>query len=123
MEISVILSEKLSSPYEPRYVIVEKDNPEHILDDAQGYGYKTKRNAFACLGYKNRDKSKEKVILSYIKAHKKVIDSFDDAIFYEVKDDPDFKLDSDFIKTLFEENDLKFEGFTPSEFLRVFKRR
>ena len=50
----VIKSENLSSAYEERYVIVCKETNE-ILDDAQGYGYKTKQRAHASYAYKNRD--------------------------------------------------------------------
>ena len=43
-------------------VEVDKETGE-VLDDAQGYGYKTKRNAYACYGYKNRDKSKDHFLI------------------------------------------------------------
>lgn len=36
-----------------RYVIVDIETGE-ILDDAQGYGYKSKEGAYKCFGYKRK---------------------------------------------------------------------
>ncbi len=123
MEISVIVSNKLSSIYDTRYIIVEKDKPEHVLDDAQGYGYKSASKAYAAWGYKHKDKKKEKIIQSFIKNHEKEIEDLEDAMFYCLKDDYNFKLGTKTIKEWFAEKGLEFEGFTPAEFLRVFNRR
>ncbi len=38
---------------ETRYVIVNQETGE-IMDDARGYGYKSKQNAYACYGYKRK---------------------------------------------------------------------
>ncbi len=38
-----------------------------ILDDAQGYGYKTAQNAYLAWGYKTRDKSKDAEKLKLVK--------------------------------------------------------
>ena len=57
-EITVIKSEKLSSRYDERFIVVEAETSE-ILDDANGYGYKSVRNARAAWSYKTRDKSKD----------------------------------------------------------------
>lgn len=45
MKIDVIESKSLSSKWEKRYIIVE-EGTENVLDDAQGYGYKTKQGAY-----------------------------------------------------------------------------
>ena len=42
--IIVVEDKKLSKQYEKRFVVVDKETGE-ILDDAQGYGYKTIKNA------------------------------------------------------------------------------
>ena len=70
MEIEVLKSESLSKPYDDRYVIVDIDTGE-IIDDAQGYGYKSKQNAFAAWRYKTRDKSKDKEKLERYRKIKK----------------------------------------------------
>ncbi|MBQ7428368.1 hypothetical protein [Butyrivibrio sp.] len=44
---------------EMRFCIVSTDTGE-VLDDAQGYGYKTAQKAYAGYSYKNRDKSEDK---------------------------------------------------------------
>ena len=58
--ISTIVTQEPGTEYdsetrEKRYVIIESGE---IVDDAQGYGYKTAQKAYAGWSYKNRDKSK-----------------------------------------------------------------
>ena len=48
-----IYSEGLSAPGNPRYVLIDPDTGE-LLDDAQGYGYKTPQKAHAAWAYKNK---------------------------------------------------------------------
>lgn len=48
--VKAIRSESLSKPYDYRYVIVDIDTGE-ILDDAQGYGYRTAQKAYAGYNY------------------------------------------------------------------------
>lgn len=56
--VKVVESKTLSSRYDRRFVIVDEET-ENVLDDAQGYGYKSKQKAMAAWSYKNRDKSKD----------------------------------------------------------------
>lgn len=51
--IIVIEDARLSKPYDKRFVVADKDTGE-ILDNAQGYGYKTIQKAFAAYAYKNK---------------------------------------------------------------------
>ena len=57
--VIVVEDSKNSKPYEKRYIVINKDTGE-VLDDAQGYGYKTIQKAYAAYSYKNRDRSKDK---------------------------------------------------------------
>lgn len=62
--ISTIVTQEPRTEYdsetrEKRYVIIDTESGE-IVDDAQGYGYKTAQKAYAGWSYKNRDKSKDK---------------------------------------------------------------
>lgn len=57
MNIKVVESPRLSKQYDKRYEIVNADTGE-VLDDAQGYGYKDIRGAYAAWGYKHGDKKK-----------------------------------------------------------------
>ena len=56
--MKVIKSEKLSQPWNPRFVIV--DDNGNLLDDAQGYGYTSMQKAYAAWGYKHNKKAKAK---------------------------------------------------------------
>ena len=79
--VRVVKSESLSKPYEWRFVVVDVDTGE-ILDNAQGYGYKTKQKAMAAWNYKTRDRSKdtakkakEKLIKDWMRNHKGFVDT------------------------------------------------
>lgn len=54
----VAKSAELSKQYEPRYVIVNEETGE-ILDDANGYGYKTIQTAHKGWGTKVNQKKKK----------------------------------------------------------------
>ena len=56
--VRVVKSESLSKPYEWKFVVVDVDTGE-VLDNAQGYGYKTKQKAMAAWNYKTMDRSKD----------------------------------------------------------------
>ncbi len=43
---------------ETRYAIYDEETGE-LLDDAQGYGYKSRKKAYAAWAYKHRDRAKE----------------------------------------------------------------
>ena len=85
--IVVVKSEDLSSYSDDRYIVVDPRTGE-ILDDAQGYGYKSKRNAFACWAWKTRDKSKDEEkaqrrshIQKWIEAHSDFTDDLEQCWF------------------------------------------
>lgn len=77
----MVKSESLSKPYEWKFVVVDVDTGE-ILDNAQGYGYKTKQKAMAAWNYKTMDRSKdaakkakEKLIKDWMRHHKGFVDT------------------------------------------------
>ena len=51
--IKVVEYSALSRFCDKRYVVVDADTGE-VLDDAQGYGYKTVRKAYAAYYYKHK---------------------------------------------------------------------
>lgn len=113
---------------ETRYCIVSKDTGE-VLDDAQGYGYKTAQKAYACFAYKNRDKSKDKERLAkkkriklWMKQNKSFVRLLDDYAFEFAKGtmDPNDKFDAKFVSTLLKENNLN-PDFTARELLKVWR--
>lgn len=129
MKITVQKSEKLSSRYEFRFVVVEKETGK-VLDDAQGYGYKTVQKAYAAWNYKNRDKSKDKekakkrsAILKWMKEHKDFVESMNVIAFEIAKGSwgPEETFNAAFVKRMLEENNLH-PDFTANELLKVWKK-
>ena len=58
-KIAVVLDGTLSTETDKRYVIIDTLTSE-VLDNAQGYGYKSERKAYASYAYKTKAKSKDK---------------------------------------------------------------
>ena len=115
--------------YEKRFVVVDKNTGE-VLDDAQGYGYRTSQKAYAAFGYKNRDKSKDnekrakrKEIEQWMKEHKDFVKMMDIYSFEIWKGSwgPDDKFDAKLVKKMLLENDLHPE-FTAAELLKVWSK-
>ena len=122
--IAVIESAKLSGEYDKRYVVVDKDSGE-ILDDAQGYGYKSIQKAYAAYSYKTRDRSKDaekrakkKHILTWLKEHKEFAGLMEAVAFDSVKCGEPFNAAT--VKQLLKENNLASD-FTAGELLRAWK--
>ena len=117
----VAKSAKLSKRYEPRYVIVDEETGE-ILDDANGYGYKTGQAAHKGWAYKSKPREeKDKInkqhliIINWIKENKKIVSRLEDLYFYTFKDGVEV--------TNKDVEDVigKHEDFTTKQFLYVYK--
>lgn len=115
--------------FETRFCIVSTDTGE-VLDDAQGYGYKTAQKAYSAYAYKTRDKSKDreraakkKHIERWMKENKSFVRLMDDCAFRIAKGTmaPNDKFDARFVKKLLKENGLD-PDFTASELLRVWRK-
>ncbi len=111
-----------------RYCIVSTETGE-VLDDAQGYGYKTARKAYAAYGYKTRDKSKDEErakakehIKKWMKENKEFIGLMDDIAFEMKKGSlaPNEKFDASFVKKLLKQKGLE-PDFTAGELLKVWR--
>ena len=112
-DVEVVRSENLSSVYDMRYVIVDKNTGE-VLDDAQGYGYRTVQGAYKAYAYKTRDRSKDKEkaqrrkeIRSWMKQHKGFVRAED-------------KFDARFVKKMLKDNGLA-PDFSAGELLKVWR--
>lgn len=77
---------------EDRFVIIDEDTGE-VVDDAQGYGYKTAQNAYRACGYKNRPKEKfdqdakiERAVYRFCRNHGDIVKEIENEMFYAVKD-------------------------------------
>ena len=104
---TVIKSEELSDFYDPRYIVVDTETGE-IVDNAQGYGYRSKEKAFKAWSYKQnlkknkaRDKQLKLEVKSFVKKHKGVFDHLEDALFEATKcgDDVSDKEIGEFFKS------------------------
>lgn len=125
--IAVVLDGSLSTPVDKRYIIIDTLTGE-VLDNAQGYGYKSERKAYASYAYKTRDKSKDKEkairsnqIKKWLDEHKDFTDALDTYAFEAAKDSASTqaKVDLALIKALLKASGLKTD-FTPSEILRCW---
>lgn len=65
--------EPFCSGYSNRYCVVDTDTGE-IIDDAQGYGYKTEEKAMAAYKWKNMDRNAKKQYFSKLEDIKKFMD-------------------------------------------------
>lgn len=120
-------------PYEEketRFCIIDTDTGE-IVDDANGYGYKSPKKAYAGFSYKTRDKSKDKAkrakrthIVKWMDQHKSFVRTLNQYAFEIMKGSwgPDAKVDAKFVKELLDDNNLEVD-FTPGELLRVWRNR
>ncbi len=129
MDINVIKSEQLSSPLESRYIIVNAETNETV-DDAQGYGYKSKRKAYAAWTYHNRNKAedpeREKQILmidEWAKSHAYFITMMDNAAEYISKGfyGSQASFDSKYLAKMLSENNIELDGFEPKDLLHYWR--
>lgn len=127
--ILVIKNDRLSHGYDTRYIVVDKETGE-ILDDAQGYGYKSTQKAHAAWAYRHRDKSKDrekaaktKHIRRWMKEHRGFVRLMDGIALEIAKGSwgPDEKFDAKFVRRLLKEHNLN-PGFTAGELLRVWQK-
>lgn len=122
----VVKSPSLSKRYESRFVIVNTDNGD-ILDDANGYGYKTPKKAH--IGYLRklnpnfvieRETKIKNRISKFTDENRMFIQELIRDALQMKQTDSTFKVDADFIhkefkKKLFNFNDLQFK---PRQFLK-----
>ena len=115
---------------ETRYVIADKETGK-VLDDAQGYGYKTRQKAYAAWNYKHRDRSKDaekaakrKVIQKWLKEHSGFRKTMDRFAFEIAKGSwgPEDKFDAALAKKMLVESGYTDLPFTAGELLREWRR-
>lgn len=113
--------------YETRFCIVSTDTGE-ILDDAQGYGYKTAQKAYSAYAYKTRDKAKDKEkrakkkhIQQWLKEHKSFVEAMDNTAFEIAKGawGPNGEFDAVLVKEMLSNFELE-PDFTVNELLKVW---
>ena len=126
-KIAVVLDGTLSTETDKRYVIIDTLTGE-VLDNAQGYGYKSERKAYASYAYKTKAKSKDKEkaenksqIGKWLDEHKDFTDTHEAYAFEAAKGLPSTqsKVDLALVKALLKSSGQKTD-FTPSEILRCW---
>lgn len=82
--------------YKNKFIVIDKETGR-ILDDAQGYGYKTVRNAYACFAFKNMNKEQKKgyekrkqEIDIWIKTHSKFMNELECEMIDAMKNNEQF---------------------------------
>lgn len=127
MNYKVERSPKLSKMGDPRYIVIDAESGL-VLDDAQGYGYKTVKNAHRGYAYQRRTPeeraqhvAKMERVKSWIKQHEDIetrveIDSWD-----SIHDREPFNLDGKYItKVLIDLNiSLDDVDFTAADIAKV----
>lgn len=125
-KFKAVKSEILSKLDGDRYIIVNTETGE-ILDDAQGYGFKSVQKAYACYSYKTRDKSKDaqkkqkqRKIIKWLKNHKEFVDALDAYSFEIAKGSwGNEKFNAKFVEKLLKDFGYSVD-FTPGELLKEY---
>ena len=129
MIVKAIVDSSLSRNGEKRYIIVNTETGE-ILDNAQGYGYKSAQRAYAGFSYLSRDKSKDKAkkakeknIRKWMKENKDFVSLMDQIAFEIAKGSwgPNDKFNAALVRKMLKENDLH-PDFTAGDLLRVWRK-
>ena len=127
--IKVIEDNTLTKGYDKRYVVIDTDTGK-LLDNAQGYGYKSIQKAYAAYSYKTRDKSKDKereektkIIKKWMKEHKDFVELMNNISLEIAKGSwgPDDKFNTKFVQDMIKENNLSI-NFKVSELLKVWEK-
>jgi hypothetical protein len=90
--VKVVVSASLSKGYDKRYVVIDEATGE-VLDDAQGYGYKSAQKAHRAYSYKSlppkkkrqREAAKRRVE-RWCADHRQFMQHVDQAMLYALKD-------------------------------------
>ena len=128
MEGKKLKSEKVIINNKPRFIIVDSETGK-VLDDAQGYGYKTIEGAFKAYKFKRltKDERKERenkiaLVKKWMKHNKKIMNLFEEICFEIWKGSwgPDDRFDEKLVKKILIENgyDIDKLGFTIKELLK-----
>lgn len=88
----VVKSDVLSGPWNSRFVVVDSET-NAILDDAQGYGYKSAQGAYKAYAFKQKHPNPKKYkqdtkkkVKNFVAKHQEIFNSLNDVIWYATKD-------------------------------------
>ncbi len=110
---------------ETRFAVFEKETGKK-LDDAQGWGYKSSKKAYAAWYYKNRspaEKKKaaqlERKVRKWLNDHAEFCERMDDEAFYAMKGGEEFG--SAQVEEMLKSENLKLD-FPARDLLRVWRK-
>lgn len=127
-KFKAIKSKKLSTNYDARYVIVSTETGE-ILDDAQGWGYKSQQKAYAAYAYKSRgkkamkaEKEKKRAVRNWISKHPTIADDFEDVMFEACKSGTELRKseERELLAGILEDHDVHSCPFSLDELLKYW---
>lgn len=120
----IVRSEELSSRYESRFVVVDAQAGD-LLDDAQGYGYRSKEKAHAVWRYKTRspakqerDKTAKDAVRKWCRQHPDIMEDLEDIEFQAAKEGRESEFFAKFVAEYLEEKSFRNLPFTVAELLR-----
>lgn len=94
--MKVVISEALSSEWDRRFVVVDETTGQ-VLDDAQGYGYRTAENAHRAYSFKSATPAQKKKrdalkreVRQWCAAHQDFMDAVEQATLWAFKDGETF---------------------------------
>ena len=105
IDYQAVYSRKLSQRGEARYIIINVITGE-ILDDAQGFGYKSKKKAYAGYYYKRnyaKEKNQNKAVEYWLHSHPEFCDELTYHVFAHFKEGKKEKLDENLVQMLLRE--------------------
>jgi transcription initiation factor TFIID subunit TAF12 len=128
MDGKKLKSEKVIINNNLRFIIVDSETGE-VLDDAQGYGYKTIKGAIKAYKFKRltKDERKERenkiaLVKKWVKHNKKIMNFFEEISLEIWKGSwgPDDRFDEKLVKKILIENgyDIDELGFTMKDLLK-----
>ena len=112
-----------------RFIVFDELTGE-VLDDAQGWGYKSIRKAWAAWTYKNRSEEEKRetynkclAVNSFEMSHKALCRVIDDAMFYSLKDCVPFTVKE--LEDIMKDEGIDFKDlpFTAKEFLKYYGKK
>ena len=123
MPIKIIKMDTLGSQYEPRYVVTDAETGK-VLDDAQGYGYRSFEKARAAYYYKNNPPKEDTVrrrraAAKWLKQHEDFANHMEANAFYAIKCGDSFTAKD--IREMFDIEDVHPTDFEAKDLFHVWK--
>ena len=124
-EYKIYKSTELSKPYDDRYIVVSTETGE-IVDDAQGYGYKSPQKAWAAFQWKLRNgnptAAENKIAITrWLDKHPEFVDTLTEVALDIGKGrGPDDRITPRIVQSLLNEMNLSVD-FAAKDILKIWR--